>query len=659
MKLLDQAAPTSGTDPAEALIKEAHTRKRRRRLLVSGVVTVVLVAAFGGYLLSRSSGGSPTGVTRRPLGPSGAVVNEAAFAGHGQLAFVSRGTLWVLDGSTAALREVPTPGLVPVDPSFSPDGHWLAFVVSKEITRNYGGDVLSTVLSSALWIARANGIDAHAVGGITLNTAYGWSPHSDLFAVSVGKATTVPFGSATGVDLVGPTGSIRQLVGGAHVTSAVWSPDGSTLAVSTQSGPSGPVSWTGMLTTYPVDGGSSTVWESLVGSYIVPAGWWPVWGIGYTTVGVGAVPGGSATADGSPFYSLAQPGAEPRSLGVTLQDGSTGTPSATSSGWLAFVSANGGLGRSIWQGKQVMVCSPITTGCSPIHHPTNTVTLDPVWSPTGTTLAYVQAPALQSVGFPQHTLADWYNAHQLYLFDPTTGSTQPSTHSQGVTVPLWSSAGNSLLYVSNDGLWLKSTLTEPPVEIAHPLFKPGAFPTFYGQVSFSSQFSWASPTTASASPTVPSTGAATAAPVGPMCRNGQIAVSIQASYVGAGSAAEELGFRNVSTSLCTLHGYPGVAGLNLQGRQIAQAERSDIDGGPPTDVNLNPGQLAEALIQGSDGAAQKCGSLTRSFLVTPPNMTQSTHVIAQSTSAALGASDACPISIGPVTPETPQPTPSG
>jgi hypothetical protein len=149
------------------------------------------------------------------------------------------------------------------------------------------------------------------------------------------------------------------------------------------------------------------------------------------------------------------------------------------------------------------------------------------------------------------------------------------------------------------------------------------------------------------------------APAGPTCGNGQIADSIQSSYVGAGSAAEELGFLNVSKSLCTLYGYPGAAALNQQGQQIAQAGRSDIDEGPPTAVNLKPGQLAEALIQGSDGSALKCGYFTRSFLVTPPNMTQSVQVVAKSTSAAIGVSDACPISIGPVTHETPQPIPSG
>lgn len=179
-----------------------------------------------------------------------------------------------------------------------------------------------------------------------------------------------------------------------------------------------------------------------------------------------------------------------------------------------------------------------------------------------------------------------------------------------------------------------------------------------GSTACSTTSPTSSATTSSTTTTAPSSPTTTTAPVVPMCRNGQLAVSIQTSYVGAGSAADELGFLNVSQSICTLNGYPGVAALNVQGQQIAQAERSDADGGPPTDVNLKPGQLAEALIQGNDRSARKCGYFTRSFLITPPNMTQSAQVTAKSTSAAIGVSDACPISIDPVTPVTTQPTPS-
>ncbi len=144
-----------------------------------------------------------------------------------------------------------------------------------------------------------------------------------------------------------------------------------------------------------------------------------------------------------------------------------------------------------------------------------------------------------------------------------------------------------------------------------------------------------------------------------MCGNGQIAVSIQTSYVGTGSAAEVLGFLNVGRSACTLYGYPGVAGLNSRSQQIAQAGRSTDFGSSPASVNVDPGHLAEALVQGSDGAVRTCGYFTRSFLVTPPNLTRSVRVTATSTSAALGVSAGCEIAVGPVTPETAQPIPSG
>jgi hypothetical protein len=41
---------------------------------------------------------------------------------------VSRGQLWVLDGATATPRRVPTPGMTALDPQFSRDGRWLAFL---------------------------------------------------------------------------------------------------------------------------------------------------------------------------------------------------------------------------------------------------------------------------------------------------------------------------------------------------------------------------------------------------------------------------------------------------------------------------------------------------------------------------------------------------
>ena len=140
--------------------------------------------------------------------------------------------------------------------------------------------------------------------------------------------------------------------------------------------------------------------------------------------------------------------------------------------------------------------------------------------------------------------------------------------------------------------------------------------------------------------------------VGPPCSNSQIAVSIQTGFVGAGNAAKELGFRNVSQSPCTLYGYPGVAALNAQGQQIAQGKRN---GAPTAAVGLQPGAIAAAMVSGLDGSLPQCpGPYVDSFLVTPPNLTQSVVVTAPPNSVGTIAIS-CGVDVSPVTPEPSQP----
>src|SRR5712691_4932765 len=93
------------------------------------VVVVAVATVMAGCGSGAASSPSGSASTKRLTGRT-ALANAAAFAGHGELAFVSRGTLWVLDGATQTLRRVATPGVTPLDPAFSPDGHWLAFLGS-------------------------------------------------------------------------------------------------------------------------------------------------------------------------------------------------------------------------------------------------------------------------------------------------------------------------------------------------------------------------------------------------------------------------------------------------------------------------------------------------------------------------------------------------
>ena len=128
---------------------------------------------------------------------------------------------------------------------------------------------------------------------------------------------------------------------------------------------------------------------------------------------------------------------------------------------------------------------------------------------------------------------------------------------------------------------------------------------------------------------------------------------------GLGHRSQVLVFTNTGQSACTLTGYPGVAALDAQGAQVAQAVRtpSGYLGGlatgtttPPT-VVLAPGQAASAMVEGIDNpqnGATSCPSYP-AFLVTPPNLTQSVTLGLTSSPAFPGCS---PIQVHPVVPGT-------
>ena len=391
-------------------------------------------------------------------------VAAAAIAGHGELAFVSRGTLWVLNGTTSRLRRVATPGMTPLDPAFSPDGRWLAFV---------GSSTNPPVQTSTVWLARGDGSGVREVvasGGLV-----GWSPAADVLAVTAGST----------VRLAWPSGSARTLVRAPGLGSAVWSPDGSSLAVAVSNASAS------TLASYPVTGGRPTVWLRLRTrnsmNYIDPAGWWRRQGIGFWTQGQC----NSCNADGNRLHVIPSPGARPRLVGITLADTGLDQVTGVPDGRLAVVAetSRSGGGRVIWQGRGVKVCGVTAAACTGVPSPPSTITLDPAWNPGGTQLAFVRAPYRASPGFSQNVVAAWYGAHQLWLYDPASGS-RHELDARGASVPQWSADGKSLLYVARDAIWLLPQLGGQPVRIAGPLYPPGRWPAYYGQVNWISQFAW-------------------------------------------------------------------------------------------------------------------------------------------------------------------------
>ncbi|WP_426503365.1 DUF4232 domain-containing protein [Dactylosporangium sp. McL0621] len=91
-------------------------------------------------------------------------------------------------------------------------------------------------------------------------------------------------------------------------------------------------------------------------------------------------------------------------------------------------------------------------------------------------------------------------------------------------------------------------------------------------------------------------------------------------------------FTNGGAAACRLTGYPGVAGLDAGGKQVAQARRtlSGYAGGPGQvgTVALAPGGTAEAVVEGT-GADPQTGAGCTGFaglLVTAPDDTASTRL---------------------------------
>lgn len=443
-------------DELEALIREARARQRRRWLAGAAVVAALAAAVNVAFVVA---GGSDRTGTR--LASGAPVVNARAFSGHGELAFVFRRALYVLDGTTGKLVRAATAEEQPDAPVFSPDGRWLAFALSR----------------SRVGVAHANGTASHVLAARGFPR---WLPNGRLL---VGRK----------IYEVAPSGTVVR-VGLAPSTLVAWAQDGSSYAfvlnrfVREKDG-----SFRGieLLKVSNTLNGAQTTW------YRVPTRFTP--SSGYTTPAIGVVTvlshhqgllfsldpfhSASIAADGLPLYEQAAPGATPRKLALMV-----GSAVSLSAGAHFAIGAGGD--RYAWRTKHAIACS---TGshCSTVPAPSSYLSLDPAWSPNASVLAYVVARASRSNNFFQPTIRRWYRTRRLWLF---ANGSQPRVvaESTGAADPRWSQDGRSVLFVANDSLWLLPRLDAQPVRIAGPLFRPSSWPSYYGQIDWIDQFAWRS-----------------------------------------------------------------------------------------------------------------------------------------------------------------------
>ena len=407
-------------------------------------------------------------------------MNGTAWSGHGEMAFVSRDELYVLDNAGSVTKVLgPAPGGSYGSPAWSTDGSWLAFTYTTPPPGEEAGNT-----ETGLWVVRAGAPDAEQVA-LTGVGEFAWSPTTSLVLAfeSLDPETNtttlwedVPGHRATAVP------GITPFFGG-----FAWSPDGTRLAVSTgHAGNGHGIDLLSTLEVIPTGGGTPVTWYQTTSDVIEVASWWPNGrGLLYWLDTDGS---SSVAADGLVLYTQAA-GSPPRPLATTLVDTSwlTWSPDGTT---LALVA---GGSRTIWEGdKHVEICDPVTAACTSVDTPPGTVSLSPTWSPTGV-LSFLAAAASDPFGadgrayFSQGWMAEWDMTHALFV-SGSEGSSQLTDAGTGVVAAQW--GPGDVLTVTGDYLWLAASGDSTPTRIAGPLSSTVAPTGYYGEVNWDSMFAW-------------------------------------------------------------------------------------------------------------------------------------------------------------------------
>ena len=456
--------PVGVGEGAEALIREARRRTLRRRL--RGVGVLLIVGVVGAFVYDRGFDSHP--VARASFGPA-PLANLRAFHGHGILAFVSKGRLWVLDGAAGTLTAVSAPSDQASDPQFSPNGRWLSYAV--RIPSGAG----------EIWLARADGMGPRRVAANLIAQA-NWLPDGRLLTgrwiLRVAASGTVTRVDSTPQDIssVSPDGHDYAFASSNLVNFANQPSKGEArLEVSS--------SIDGARTTWYEDRITSAPKTGVHGDYVLWAQALPY----HEGLLFQLDPGGSdsAVVDGVNLYEIKRAGARPVKLAVTVGAALSIGPHGT------FAITAGG-NRYAWQTKSVETCLAAAARCSPVHTKPGMLSFEPAWSTSSDTLVLVEAPSSTTTNFYQPTLRHWYASHTLWVLRHGASAPSRISGTAGADAPTWSADGKSLIYEADDGLWLLPNLVSMPIRIAAPLFPPSDWPSYYGQIGWASQFAWLS-----------------------------------------------------------------------------------------------------------------------------------------------------------------------
>ena len=392
-------------------------------------------------------------------------VNPSLVKGHGDLAFISKGLLYIVDGSIGDVKQLTESGQA-FYPRWSHDGKYLAFI---RIT-----DTKSS--SGTLWIVGREGKGAYQVQGLPQPIGVGdfqWSPADHLLAVGSWNVTD-------GIWLVPVNEKPRQLVKTGNSKWFSWSPNGKHIAysITEDSEAMGDI-----LYTIDIDDGKAVKRLDLsgTGTGIEVAKWWPD-GKGLLYWSNPAAHSSSMRADGLQLWTLNLDGGEPKEIDNTL----------TYREWLDFspdgklVMVSGG-GRSLWYWKKLAMADVRSGKVEYIEPPEGSVAFEPAFSPDGKKIAFIAAQEMDESTF-YNNQEPWFESRALWVADADGSNAKPLIGSK-IYTPMWSKDGNNLFYVRDEGLWLISADDGKPELVFRGMNEDETW-GFYGHIRYSNWFDW-------------------------------------------------------------------------------------------------------------------------------------------------------------------------
>jgi len=391
-------------------------------------------------------------------------------AAPGRIAFVRGGALWVAE---VGQERVVDPGPDVATPRWSPDGNWLAYRRQGQVrlATADGSEILQPEMPYCWW------------------TSSPWSPTGHRLACR---------DNDDALWLVSPDGSSPQqllpgLPAGYRVIGFAWSPDDEELAYTQMIDTDGAAGYRqGLWRVRVEDGDPVEVYDSGFPEKgeVILAGWSPKGE--HLLFWQGDFPSASLVADGVPLYSVPVEGGDPVQVAETMllyDDYRSWSPDGR------LILVEGG-GRDTWMKKHLLLTDAVGNAPQQLTGD-DVIALSPAWSPDGSHIAWVGAPATaRAAGGEAAQVA--MGLRSIWVMDASGEDRRQLTSNPAWAddLPRWSADGRHILFVRRQEdraeLWVVQAEGQGLHPVVVGLTPVDTAPTFgyYGHFEWESLYDW-------------------------------------------------------------------------------------------------------------------------------------------------------------------------